>query len=85
LTAEPDWTPQQIEQARAHILYDVSEEALERRRREREQMASWGRPARCETGFTAPMGECLLCGAINGEDCQRIPRRGNAPPPPSRE
>ena len=66
-----DWTPEQIERARARLEYDVSDEALERGRRERAHMASWGTPARCKTGQCHPMGDCLLCGAINGEDCRR--------------
>ncbi len=58
-----------IEAIRARLLYDVSPEALERARKTAAHIAAWGTPARCQTGSTGMMGECLNCGAIQGECC----------------
>lgn len=72
LTRPEDWTPEEIAATRARILADVSEAALERGRRARTHMAAWGRPKRCETrpSQVGIMGECLFCGADNGETCK---------------
>lgn len=73
-----DWTPETIKRARARLLRDISPEALEKSRREREHIAAWGNPKRCKTGQCAPMGECLFCGAINGESCIANPHPGDS-------
>lgn len=53
------------------LLYDVSPEALENGRKVAAHIASWGTPARCKTGSTGMMGECLLCGDDQGEHSPR--------------
>jgi hypothetical protein len=65
-----DWTPEQIERTRARILRDVSPEAVERGRRQRERLAALGTRKRCQTNACGPWGECLHCGADNGEACR---------------
>jgi hypothetical protein len=57
------------------MAYDVSEEALERCRREQLHMQSWGTPARCRTrpSVVCPLtGDCLRCGAWMGENCKEL-------------
>jgi len=65
-----DWTPESIERARTRLLYDVSPEALERGRREREHLAKLPSGPRCTTGNIGHLGECLFCGAVQGESCR---------------
>jgi hypothetical protein len=70
-----DWTPASIERARARLLYDVSDEATARLREQQAtyaaQVAAWGNPARCKTGSTGYLGECIKCGADQGEHSPR--------------
>jgi hypothetical protein len=65
-----EWTVEQIERARARLLYDVSDEALERCRRAQQHDAALGYPMRCKTNIVAANGDCRYCGAINGEACR---------------
>lgn len=51
------------------MLRDISEEALERGRRERAHLESLGRHRRCDTNICAQDGACSWCGAINGQSC----------------
>ena len=55
----------------ARLLCAVSPAALERTERALQHAASWGSPRRCSTNECCPFtGDCLLCGAINGEACK---------------
>lgn len=61
-----------IERIRNRILYDTDPDVVARNAA---AMAAWakriGSPKRCKVGEVHPAtGECLYCGAANGESCQ---------------
>lgn len=66
------WTEAEIERTRARILHNTDPEVVAAHSATR---AAWaekiGTPKRCKVGEVHPaMGECLYCGAANGQSCQ---------------
>lgn len=67
LSRESDW----IERTRARILHDTDPQVVAAHSA---AMKAWvekiGHPKRCKVGEVHPAsGECLYCGAANGESC----------------
>lgn len=62
----------QIERVVARLLYDMDPEVVAREKASREAFAKRiGIPKRCKVGEVHPAsGECLYCGAANGQSCQ---------------
>lgn len=63
---------QSVERVRARILYDTDPDVVaDSTRRKAEWLRRIGTPKRCKIGEVHPAtGECLYCGAANGESCK---------------
>lgn len=69
---QAEWTPESIERARERIMRDTDPARVaESRKRHAEWVARLGTPKRCKVNEVHPAsGECLYCGAVNGQSCQ---------------
>jgi hypothetical protein len=66
--AEAEW----IERTRTRILHDTDPEVVAKSAAARKAWVEYiGTPKRCKVGEVDPAyGECLYCGAANGQSCQ---------------